>query len=332
MATETHMVECLCTAQSPLSSADMADQLKLKERYVREVLNSLTVVGLVQLEEGTGGKERKEARYLVPPACRPGLQRASTLALIVSSNARNFDNIKKCFDHDGPYAVRYQAASFTAMDKIVRARQAPLMEALLETPDLKHQLEKGLRALDVGCGTARLSLHMASLFPNSHFTLTDLMPEPLEKARQHAEKEGLTNVTFQLMDVCQVPDNLKESFDWVMCRNVIHDLPYPLEALKGIFKVLKPGGQFCMLDAFASSYVAENRKNYRVTAAMYADSTFNCIPESYQQPDSAALGNCWGIEKATELVEAAGMKVLGLTRVRGTDIRLPGVCVCLKPE
>ncbi|KAL8605989.1 hypothetical protein ACOMHN_067171 [Nucella lapillus] len=333
MATETGMIQCLCTADSPLSSAEVATQLKLKERYTRELLNSLTVAGLVQLEAGTGGKEGREARYRVPPTSghRQALQKASTYTRIVSNVAQNFANVRPCFDQDGPLCYRYKASTFALMDKIVHQKQDMFSDAVLETPGLKQRLEKGIRALDVGCGTGRLPLYIAAMFPNSHFTLSDVVPEPLETARQLAEKEGLTNVSFQVIDVCHAQDDLTESFDLVTCRNVIHDLPYPGKALKEVCKMLKPGGHFSMLDMFTSSYVAENAKSFKVAAAMYAESAFKCIPESYQQPDSAALGNCWGIEKATELVEAAGMRVLGLKRLT-QDLRCAGLCMCQKPE
>ena len=61
--------------------------------------------------------------------------------------------------------------------------------------------------------------------------------------------------------VCQVPDDWKEKFDWMVAENVIHDLPHPLKALEGISKALKPGGHFCLVDEFVSTYVAENLNN-----------------------------------------------------------------------
>ena len=168
------------------------------------------------------------------------------------------------------------------------------------------------------------------MFPNTRFTLTDVSPDPLERARKRAQEEGLTNVTIHLLDVCQVPDDLKEKFDWMMAENVIHDLPHPLKALQGISKALKPGGHFSLIDYFVSSYVAENMAN-KEAASLYSLSTFMCIPESYQQPDSEALGVCWGEEKARQLLFTAGLNVLGLTRSGTQDLGSKAVCMCQKP-
>ncbi|XP_076460900.1 S-adenosylmethionine-dependent methyltransferase Rv2258c-like isoform X2 [Babylonia areolata] len=333
MATETKMVDCLCTAQSPLSSAEMAGQLKLKERYVGEVLNSLTAIGLVQLEAGTGGKDGKEARFWVPPSCRKALKKAAVNFVMVSSSAKQYADVRKCIDLDGPNYVecRYDSDDcFDELDEWGIAYLDCITEGILETPGLKERLEKGIKALEVGCGTGRLFLHFAALFPNSHFTLTELEPKPLEEARRRAEEEGLTNVTFQKLDVMQVPDELKESADWLLTCYVIHDLSNPLEALRGIRKALKRGGQYSLVDMFLSTYLADN-VNDKAAAALYGMGAFNCIPNSEQQSGSAeALGPCWGAEKAMELVEAAGMKVLGLTRSEAMNTT--AVCMCQKPS
>ncbi|XP_076468915.1 S-adenosylmethionine-dependent methyltransferase Rv2258c-like [Babylonia areolata] len=330
MATETKMVDCLCTAQSPLTSADMAGQLKLKERYVGEILNSLTAIGLVQLEAGTGGKEGKEARFWVPPSCRKALKKAAVDFVMVSSSAKQYADVRKCIDQDGPSYVesRFDSESSDDLDEWGIAYLDCITEGILETPGLKERLEKGIKAVEVGCGTGRLFLHFAALFPNSHFTLTELDPKPLEEARRRAEEEGLTNVTFQTLDVMLVPDELKESADWLLTCNVIYNLSGPLEALRGIRKALKRGGQYSLVDMFLSSFLADN-VNDKAAAALYGMGAFNCIPSSEQQSGSAEALD-WGAEKAMELVEAAGMKVLGLTRSKAMNTT--AVCMCQKPN
>ena len=71
-------------------------------RYVREVLNGLTVAGFVRLEEGTGGKDGREARYWVPKACRATLNKASITSCIISACVKRYSDVMNCFDLDGP--------------------------------------------------------------------------------------------------------------------------------------------------------------------------------------------------------------------------------------
>ncbi|XP_070191177.1 S-adenosylmethionine-dependent methyltransferase Rv2258c-like [Littorina saxatilis] len=331
MAHETGITPILCEAQGPLSSHQLAQQGKLKERYVREVVNALAVAGLVQLEEGTGGKDGVEARYLVPDTHRHALKDAGSSCLAVSDCARKFSAVKECFDIDGPSCVRYQSGFFNFLDEWRTMGLDNMTTAVFKTPGLKESLEKGIQAAEVGCGTGRLVRHLAAMFPKSHFTVTDVVEQPLQLARQRAEGEGLTNMTFQLIDVCKVPDEWTEKFDWLLSEDVIHDLPHPLEAMKGVFKALKPGGHFSMIDQLVSSFVAENMKT-KSTAALYTLGTFMCIPESYQQPDSEALGPCWGEEKARDLLGKAGFHVLGLTRSGTKDLGTQAICMCQKPN
>ncbi|KAK7096228.1 S-adenosylmethionine-dependent methyltransferase Rv2258c-like [Littorina saxatilis] len=331
MAHETGITPILCQAQGPLSSHQLAQQGQLKERYVREVVNALAVAGLVQLEEGTGGTDGVEARYLVPDRHRQALKTAGLFCRAISECARQFSAVKDCFDIDRPSCVRFQSGVFDLLDEWGSMGLDNMIAAVFKTPGLKESLEKGIQVAEVGCGIGRMVRHLAAMFPKSHFTVTDVVEQPLHLARQRAQGQGLTNMTFHLLDVCKVPGEWTEEFDWMFAFDVIHDLPYPLEAIKGVFKALKPGGQFSMIDQLVSSFVAENKNNMAV-ARLHAMGTFFCIPESYQQPDSEALGPCWGEEKARSLLGKAGFRVLGLTRSGTEDLGTTAICMCQKPN
>ena len=69
---------------------------------MREVLNALAVVGLVQLKTGTGGKNGLDAQYTVPQTHRSVLTKAGVYSLAISAGARQFAGVKKCFDENGP--------------------------------------------------------------------------------------------------------------------------------------------------------------------------------------------------------------------------------------
>ena len=179
----------------------------------------------------------------------------------------------------------------------------------------------------MGSGTGRLFCRLAAMFPNTRFTLTDVSPETLERARKRVQEEGLANVTVHVLDVCHVPDEWKEKFDWMMAENMLHHVSEPLVALQGINKALKREGHFSLVDAFISSYVAENL-SVKEAAPLYALGAFFCISE---RSDSNAVGPSWGEEKARELLSTAGLNVLGLTRSGTEDLGSMAVCMCQKP-
>ena len=90
-------------------------------------------------------------------------------------------------------------------------------------------------------------------------------------------------------------------------------------------------GLFSNIDILTSTYVSENRKNNSIgTAGLYAASTFLCIPESFQQLDSEALGACWGKEKAEELMTQVGFKVEAIKRMDRGHGKASAVMTCKK--
>ena len=42
-------------------------------------------------------------------------------------------------------------------------------------------------------------------------------------------------------------------FDWIMAWDAMHDMPNPPAVARAIFRALKPGGMFSMMDVRASS-------------------------------------------------------------------------------
>src|SRR6201995_5973017 len=69
-------------------------------------------------------------------------------------------------------------------------------------PELAALIEQGKfhgDVLDVGCGEAAISLHLAE---RGHTTVgLDLSPPAIDLARREAKTRGLTNVTFEVADI-----------------------------------------------------------------------------------------------------------------------------------
>ncbi len=98
----------------------------------------------------------------------------------------------------------------------------------------------GGKILEAGLGTG-ISLPLYR--KDCRLTGIDLSPSMLEKARECAQRHGLTNVdAIEVMDVEQLrfPD---ESFDVVIAQYVVTAVPDPEKALDEFFRVLKPGGE-----------------------------------------------------------------------------------------
>jgi len=108
-------------------------------------------------------------------------------------------------------------------------------------------LKAGDHVLDLAAGTGDQSLLAArKVGPGGMVLATDLSGEMLNVAAKRAQTEGLTNIMTRVMDAEQL--NLEErNFDAVICRNGLMLLPDLPSALRGILRVLKPGGKLAAL-------------------------------------------------------------------------------------
>ena len=97
---------------------------------------------------------------------------------------------------------------------------------------------------------------MAQAFPASRFTGYDFSEGAIRAARGEAERLGLANASFEVVDVAGL--DVEARFDAVTAFDGIHDQAHPAAVLRNIHRALRPGGTFLMVDIKASSNVEEN--------------------------------------------------------------------------
>ncbi len=125
-------------------------------------------------------------------------------------------------------------------DPILRlVREKTFKTALVK----QARLEKGHRALDIGCGTATLTILIKRACPDCEVLGLDGDPAILEVARRKIARAGL-NITLihGTAAVLPFPDS---AFDRVFTSLILHHLTSDdrTHALKEILRVLKPGGE-----------------------------------------------------------------------------------------
>jgi ubiquinone/menaquinone biosynthesis C-methylase UbiE len=102
--------------------------------------------------------------------------------------------------------------------------------------------------LDMGAGAGHTSLAVAKHVAN--VIGVDVTPEMVGVATQLAADRGVGNVAFQLGDVSALKF-ADGSFDVVTSRVSAHHYAEPARALTEAFRVLRPGGQFFLIDTVA---------------------------------------------------------------------------------
>jgi arsenite methyltransferase len=132
------------------------------------------------------------------------------------------------------------------------------------------ELLAGKRVLDLGCGSGRDVYALAQLVGGEGDVFgVDMTPEQLDTARRHVgwhmERFGYrrANVTF-LQGFIEKLGTLglqTETFDVVISNCVVNLSIDKLAVLKGVFDLLKPGGEFYFADVYADRRLPQNVSN-----------------------------------------------------------------------
>lgn len=128
-------------------------------------------------------------------------------------------------------------------------------------------IKRGDHVLDLGSGAGNdCFVARAETGESGKVTGLDFTPEMNAKANLNARNLGFGNVEFILGDIEQIPlDDATQ--DVVISNCVLNLVPDKAKAFAEIYRVLKPGGHFCISDVVLNGDLPENMMN---DAALYA--------------------------------------------------------------
>jgi 2-polyprenyl-3-methyl-5-hydroxy-6-metoxy-1,4-benzoquinol methylase len=304
----------------PSTSGAIAEKAALNERYVREWLGAMATAGVVEVDPTS-------TYYRLPPEHAAFLSRAAA-----ADNMASFtqyvailggveDDIVECFKKGGgvPYEKFLRFHAVMAEDSGQSVVSSLESHVLPLVPGLAERLARGIRVLDVGCGSGRVMNQLAELYPSSRFAGMDLSPEAIGAARAEAAQKSLGNSSFAVEDLSNFDATAEpESFDFITTFDAIHDQAKPLNVLKGIHRALRADGVYLMQDIRGSSYVHENI-GHPLGPFLYTASTMHCMTVSLAQ-GGEGLGTMWGEEKTREYLQKAGFRSIE-TRQLAHDIQ-----------
>ncbi len=280
----------------PMTSADLAKETGIFERYAREWLEQQAAAGILVVDDVSAPADAR--RYLLPPShieplldpesphsiapfCKsfvavsgamPQLLAAFRSGDVVPWDAYGRDMIEAQGDFNRPWLVRSLGTEY-----------------LPSIPDLHDRLtsEPGARVADVACGVGWAAISLAREYPNITVDGFDLDELSIEIASRNAKETGVADrVRFEAKDAAD--SELVSRYDLAMVVEAIHDMSDPVGVLRAIRAMLKPGGTLIVADERTEdAFTAPASETERL---FYAYSVLCCLPSAMDDHTSAATG------------------------------------------
>ncbi|WP_299660485.1 class I SAM-dependent methyltransferase [uncultured Ruegeria sp.] len=116
---------------------------------------------------------------------------------------------------------------------------SPVLDLLLD----RAALIRGMRVVDIGCGTGASALTVAQqIGPEGDVLGVDISEQFLERARKRADQAKLSNLNFKYADA-QVAEISPGDCDALISRFGVMFFSDPVAAFANMARALKPGGQ-----------------------------------------------------------------------------------------
>ncbi|MFC1414834.1 class I SAM-dependent methyltransferase [Streptacidiphilus sp. N1-12] len=113
---------------------------------------------------------------------------------------------------------------------------------------LLPELKPGQELLDVGCGPGTITADLAKIVAPGRVTAVDYSAEVLAQAERAVAEAGVSGVVFEVADIHALPYP-DDSFDVVHAHQVLQHVADPVQALREMRRVCRPGGVVAARDS-----------------------------------------------------------------------------------
>ena len=197
-----------------------------------------------------------------------------------------------------PNQALWEKGDFTAIASMMRASGESFVRSLALTPPL--------RALDLGCGDGTTALPLARL--GADVVGIDIARNLVAAGKARAAAEGLSRLTFQEGDACELRGVPDRSFDLTLSVFGAMFAPRPADVAREMVRVTRPGGRVVM-----ANWIPNDPTSYVSMLLKISTSYLPPPPEGFVSPMT------WGVEShVVERFGAAGVPRERITMVKDT--------------
>jgi 2-polyprenyl-3-methyl-5-hydroxy-6-metoxy-1,4-benzoquinol methylase len=232
----------------PATPAELAERAGIHPRYAREWLEHQAVGSFLDVDDAGADPDARryslpdghaavltdpDSPWLVAPVSRFLVGSASTMPALLDAYRTG----------DGVDWAAYGADVVEAQEALNRPQFASFVgDWIGALPDIVQRLGTGDgRVADIACGTGWSSISIARAFPEARVDGIDIDAGSIERAKAHAEREGMTErVSFLFADAADAEGAGR--YDLVTIFEAVHDMAQPAAVLATARKLLKPGG------------------------------------------------------------------------------------------
>ena len=277
----------------PMTAPELSGAAGVDARYTREWCEQQAAAGFLKVEDSAAAPD--DRRFTLPAGSESVLLDPESPAYLMpiagflESVGRILPLLESAYRTGrgvpyGDYQVQHAQGAFNRPAFTGQLVQ----EWLPQIPDVDATLSGGGSVAEFGCGEGWAAIALAIGYPAIRVDAFDLDAPSIESAREHATAAGVGDrVRFVVADVADPA--LSGSYDAVFAFEMLHDLAYPVEALRAARRLAREGT--------APVIIVDERVGEDFTAPadpmerfFYAASVIHCLPASRTAEHSAATG------------------------------------------
>jgi SAM-dependent methyltransferase len=272
-----------------VTPAELARRTGCAERYVREWLECMAVSEYLDADTG-GTRFTLSPEHAAVLADREHPAYMAAFPCFVPSLARTLDPLMAAFRDGG--GVPYEAYGRDVVEGIGLGNRPMFMHDyvarwLPAMPDVQQRLAAGGRVADIGCGTGWSSIALALGYPSARIDAVEPDVASVAEARRNAIRLGVSGrIVFHTATAEEAA--LAGPYDLVTAFECLHDMAYPVPALRRMRDLAGPSGAVLVADEAVGDTLDENRSF--VGRLNYNFSVLHCLPQAMVFPDAAGTG------------------------------------------